>query len=332
MKNITKIVTALAIVAIALQSCKEKKNEIPTPATTSTSTSNSTADFIKRNSTASQNFKVNVSHSDTTITGQKGTILKIPKNAFVTLNGQPVSGEVNIEIKEIFSKSEMILSSIPTISNGKLLESGGEIYINATTAVGEPLRIDSFRTPTIQVPNNNAPKAGMTLFAGEQNGDNFNWKPVPVDSVIYTITPNDTLSMIYHPFTSFGPVNGHYVFTLKNFGWTNCDRFWNASNLTTINIDCQKFNSSANVYVVFKKLNCAIQLHQNTNGLYGSDWEGLTNMPIGEEITLIAICVQDNKSYYTITDTVITQNLSLTLSLNESTESEMVNAIKQKCD
>jgi hypothetical protein len=328
MKNFNKAITAVSLMVVFLAGCKEKKNEVPIPA----ATSNSIADFIKRNTTASQNFKVNVSHSDTTITGQKGTIVKIPKNAFVTMNGQPVNGEVTIEMKEIFSKSEMILSCIPTISDGKLLESGGEIYINATTAAGEPLKIDSIRNPTVQVPNNNNPQAGMTLFSGDQNGDKFNWKPVPVDSVIYTFNTLDTLSMIYHPFTSFVPVNGHYVFTLKNFGWTNCDRFWSSSNVTTIKVDCQKFNSYANVYVVFKNLKCAIQLHQSNDGLYSSDWEGLTNMPIGEEITIIAISVQDNKSYYTITDAAITQNLFVTLTLAESGESDMVNAIKQKCD
>jgi hypothetical protein len=328
MNNINKILTALLLMVVFLQACKDKKNDVPAP----TSTSNTISDFIKRNTTASQNFTVNVSNSDTTITGQKGTIVKIPKNAFVTLNGQPVNGGVKIELKEIFSKAEMVLSSIPTISDGKLLISGGEVYINATTVNGEPLKIDSMRTPTVQVPNNNNPQAGMTLFTGVQNGNTFNWKPVQVDTTSQTYNPKDSIRNYQH-LPSFFQQDIYYVFTLQNFGWTNCDRFWNVPNVTSIKVDCQKFNSFANVYVVFKNLQCVMQLPLLPDGtLYISNSDGYTNMPVGEEITIIAVALENSKSYYTMKDLTITKDLSVALDLTEANEEDIVNTIKQKCN
>src|SRR5689334_22449712 len=58
----------------------------------------------------------------------KGAILKIARNSFDVKPGE----KIRLEIKEAFTASDILLAGLTTKSNGKLLQSGGMIYINAT--------------------------------------------------------------------------------------------------------------------------------------------------------------------------------------------------------
>src|SRR5690606_34812760 len=63
------------------------------------------------------------------ITGERGTEITFPAGTFVDGDGHVVSGQVQVGIIEILSKKDLLLSGVATESNGKLLESGGELYI-----------------------------------------------------------------------------------------------------------------------------------------------------------------------------------------------------------
>ena len=69
--------------------------------------------------------------ADTILKGEKGTILKIDRETFRDCLGKPVSGQIKIMLKEIVSKADIILSGLSTTTNGKPLESGGILYLNA---------------------------------------------------------------------------------------------------------------------------------------------------------------------------------------------------------
>src|SRR6188474_1650262 len=68
---------------------------------------------------------------DNIITGTNGTKIRIPGNTFVDSTGLPVSGMVEIQLKEALTKKEMVLGNLTTIFNGKPLETGGMIFIDA---------------------------------------------------------------------------------------------------------------------------------------------------------------------------------------------------------
>ncbi len=110
-----------------------------------------------------------------TLSGRQGTIVNIPASAFVNANGIPVTGLVQIEMKEVFTRSEMLLSNLPTISNGKLLESGGVVYLDAKTMDGEEVSVAPGKSISIQFPSG-PPAAGMQAFAGNYDAaGNMNW-------------------------------------------------------------------------------------------------------------------------------------------------------------
>jgi hypothetical protein len=65
----------------------------------------------------------------------KGTLLHIPRNAFVyASSGEAASQTIQLEVKEVYHPSEYLHSNLPTVSNGQQLIAGGAVYIDATAA------------------------------------------------------------------------------------------------------------------------------------------------------------------------------------------------------
>jgi hypothetical protein len=112
-----------------------------------------------------------------TVTGEQGTKITFYSNAFLTQQGTPVTGNVTIDLVEIFKKSDMLLTRKPT--NGKkpdgtviTLISGGEFFVNATKD-GAQLKLSSGFLLTAPVDNTGGADDGMFIFNGVEkcNGD-----------------------------------------------------------------------------------------------------------------------------------------------------------------
>ena len=106
----------------------------------------------------------------------KGAILKIAKNSFDIKANE----KIRLEIKEAYSAGDILLAGLTTKSNGKLLQSGGMIYINAT-ANDKTVKIA--KPISVSIPSEVYDKR-MQLFKGEIEDDsNINWvDPKPLDT------------------------------------------------------------------------------------------------------------------------------------------------------
>jgi len=122
---------------------------------------------------------------DTTIIGKKGTIIKIPKYAFELINGEKVEENINIELKEVFEKSEFIYGNLTTTSNGQVLESNGMIFIDAKTIQGIKCKIVDNKSINLEVLSDKF-EADMNLFEGEKSNNNsINWiNPISINKQV----------------------------------------------------------------------------------------------------------------------------------------------------
>ncbi|MEM7035955.1 MAG: hypothetical protein AAF570_03175 [Bacteroidota bacterium] len=69
---------------------------------------------------------------DHMVKGNKGTLLHIPRNAFVdATSGEAVHDIVQVEVKEVYRRSDLVKTNLPTVSNGRQIVSGGVLYIDA---------------------------------------------------------------------------------------------------------------------------------------------------------------------------------------------------------
>lgn len=122
-----------------------------------------------------QVFKIQA-NSDTVIIGAKGTKIFVPSEVFVDKAGKIVDNIlIDIELIELYDLSDYIKYDLPTISNGKMLESGGVIYLNATRN-GEKLAIAKGKGIEVQFNSKNAKKDRMQAFYLERNEDEVNWR------------------------------------------------------------------------------------------------------------------------------------------------------------
>ncbi|OUR98152.1 hypothetical protein A9Q86_13925 [Flavobacteriales bacterium 33_180_T64] len=121
-----------------------------------------------------QIIRVNT-QKDTSITCKEGTILKIKKGSFINPNTKKIAtGTIDLKITEYYKLSDILMANLSTVSYGKLLETGGMIYIevlqNETV-----LELKENSDIEISFSTKNK-KSNMQLFYGQWTGRNINWE------------------------------------------------------------------------------------------------------------------------------------------------------------
>jgi mono/diheme cytochrome c family protein len=146
-------------------------------------------DPFKNTIVHSQPFDIDAKQ-DNVIEGEKGTIIVCPKGCFKNSKGEIIEENIKIELSEAFSLHDMLLSNLTTTSDGKLLETDGMIYFNAS-ANGEQLTINKDIPIHIEIPTTEK-KIGMEAYKGirDEKG-NMNWiKPIELDKFLITVDIN----------------------------------------------------------------------------------------------------------------------------------------------
>lgn len=148
------------------------------------STKNSSSLFLREN-IPNQIFKIKGT-TKSVLSSKGGVKITIPKDAFINSSGNLVKGNIKIVFKEVLTVTDMVLGNLTTTTNGKFLESGGMIYIDAS-ANGKPLKLAKNKAVEFNVPTKNR-KEGMMIFEGEEIGKSINWvRPKPIDKKMDTL-------------------------------------------------------------------------------------------------------------------------------------------------
>lgn len=115
-------------------------------------------------------------NKDTTIVCPEGTRLVVPADAFVYANGNPVTKPVSLAVTEYYTYTDMLLANLSTASNGRMLETGGMLYLEAAVD-GKEVFLANDKSIDIHIPTDEK-KEGMQLFIGEamENGG-IDWLP-----------------------------------------------------------------------------------------------------------------------------------------------------------
>lgn len=152
----------------------------------------------------SQLFSIN-SNADTILETNNGIVFAIPAHAFRNADGSDARGNIDIEIKEALTTSDILKAGLSTMSNNELLETGGMFYFNARSTNNN---LTLAKEINASVPTNEI-KPGMKLFEGVRNADgSINWvNPVALDKDLTTFNITDL---------DFYPPN--YIPTLQKLG------------------------------------------------------------------------------------------------------------------
>ena len=129
---------------------------------------------LKTENTSTSTFTLK---NDTVLKGKLGTQIFIPKDLFANYT----NGKITFELKEYFSKEDIILNGLSTITDkDELLESSGMIYINFTEE-GKQLNIKEGKKYEVRPVE--AILEQSTIYTND-NDSIFKWKLT--DEIMYT--------------------------------------------------------------------------------------------------------------------------------------------------
>jgi len=284
--------------------------------------------FLKNRTDALETFDLDAATGGV-ITGNQGTQVYFPPNSF-GLNGTPVTGNVTVELLEIYNKADMLLKNKSTLGkrpNGdkEILKSAGEFFINGTQGDTQ-LELLGMATVNSKGIPLAALDSNMNVFraGGEDNDcdgidDDCDWEEADEN--------ND--GKVDNANLADG-ANGEmvsYTYQFGSFGWTNLDRWYSYTGpKTRIYVD---------VPAGFDADNCAVYLSYNGEptalarmDTYDTELDLFTEhyglIPIGQEIHIIVVSEIEGVLHYAIQgNTVVDEHIEVISSLIPTTQAAL---------
>jgi hypothetical protein len=102
--------------------------------------------------------------------GRQGSILIVPKDCFVDENGIPVKENINLKLIEVFSLSSIIENGLETVTDERLLVTGGMIYLEATIESRKKVQVDKSKSIRLIVQNKRVVDTNIYQFYEQENG------------------------------------------------------------------------------------------------------------------------------------------------------------------
>ena len=161
--------------------------------------SNAFANNITQTFTAAQS-KISV------LTAKKGLRVTVNPAALQKEDGTAVDGKINVSIIELTTSQDLFKSNAATVSNGRLLASGGSYFIGMECN-GQKLRIKKGKNLQVEFPVIKENK--MQLFYGQRDtANNMNWLDAGInlqqykeDDILFTDSNNNNLTGNFPAFT-----------------------------------------------------------------------------------------------------------------------------------
>jgi hypothetical protein len=322
MNTLFRKIVCAAIIAIItiLFGCEKKATPQPSPSPSSPSGNSdsysSMADFFAKNGVAMQSYTINAGTGGSFTTPQ-GTVVTIPANAFMNGSYHLITGNVTINFKDIYKKSDMLLSNMPTnMVNGAPLKSAGEFFIKAVHGNDT---VQLTQKITIKQPFNSLPADTMMKPFVQNNGvfiAGQGW--VPADTLA-TVSRDLSLSdYVFSLYSLQSPVDSGT--------WCNSDNsyFFSAFPQTSLTLQETDSVSKYNTYVflVFKGLNSMVHVYNGSGNTFPYAYA-----PQGLDCTVVAVGVKGGTVYSSFTPITIGSNQTVNFSMSATTTADFEAAL-----
>lgn len=297
MKNLKHTFTLLVATLFLITGCSKDDDGFE-PIEENPFTPPTAAAFKALQDEAFNNLKQNATFNaedGITFESEAGVTLTIWGNC-LSINGDPVTGEVDLEYVEVFDRGNMLTTNATTVGKdqtdemGQLI-SGGEFHIKAYQN-GEELTLDCGMMLEVPTAITGGEVPGMGPFVGEiDENDNLIW--LPQNTEFWVNSDQGTPS--YNAF-------------IENFGWFNCDVFIaDPDPKTEIQIAVpQGFdNNNASVYLARVGESSSLAF------LYGE-------FPIGLEAHIIFLSEHEGDFRYAIQTITVENGQQVTFTLEET--------------
>ncbi|WP_282133913.1 hypothetical protein [Seonamhaeicola maritimus] len=273
-----------------------------------------------------QTFQFNAEDGWVNLTSDKGVNIGINANC-LTLNGNAVTGAIDLDFVELFDKGNMLLTNKPTMGvlpNGDkaLLISGGEFFIEATQN-GQALDTNCNLQLSIPSALTGGTDNDMILWNGTFDEDgNLAWEEDKRDGAG---GPQGEGGL-------FAEGNQYYAF-VHDFGWSNVDRFYNDPRpKTTILVDAPDGydNTNCALYLSYDGEETGLANLDTYNTETGLFSEHYGQIPVGLECHVIFVTEENGNWKYAIKGVTIAENGTIVITEDDTnvvTEAQLMNLI-----
>jgi hypothetical protein len=253
-------------------------------------------------------------NKDTIIIGNEGTVLYIDAGSLMS------NDEVKVELKEYYSLGDYMKNALPTTSNGKMIQTGGSMYLNATenNSTQKKVKIDQKKGIGVDFTLGKDDPEMQIFIKDPKQPNEMNWilpsKSTSSSSWVMTDTELDRDGNIIsqETFTSKVAWEKHLqeeeeerqeeaekvrekqgilgMLRIYNLGFINCDRFIEEP-MSTLTLAAND-NMKAEYFLVYKDIRGVMTGRlDNTTVSFGS-------VPRNRKATLIALAFNDTQAYY----------------------------------
>jgi len=296
MKILNSTLCAILLTALCLTSCKDddqNQAELPTA-----------EEFQSVRQTALDNITQNFQYppgGTTSFTSNQGVQLDIYN--CTDASGNQTTNMVDLEFVEIFDRGTMLVTNKPTMGvlpSGEqaILISGGEFYFNATED-GTQLEACGIQA-VIPADLTGGVDYSMSLWEGNIDADgDLTWMPLGLE---------------------FGVDSSDYFVFIDDFGWINCDVFYDdprPKTDITVEVPAGYDNENSGVYF-------AIVGEQSGLGTLAGEF------PIGLEAHVIFVTAEGTDWRYAVESITVSENEVVTFELTDTavvTEAELITII-----
>lgn len=318
MKNKFKSIILIATILFTVIGCKKKTDDpvVEEPAVvTPAPQANTITEVFTTHGAAVVTSTVSASAAQSfTTTGLK---IEVPANAFQTLQGGTVTGNVNLSIKGILNKRDIILSGAPAngSSTNKLIATKGCIKVSASQS-GQTLRLNpgqNFYVNVAEAPGATASNTMRKFIASKVStaDSNICWKADP-----------DSANLATHLDTLTGKT--YYKARIDSANWLNVGQKWDTVATKTAVI--------VTLGSQFNKTNTAVYISLNGILVVGALYEispstpntfRISNIPVGRVVNIVGVAVINGQHYSAVMPATITLGFSQPLNMQAASISQI---------
>lgn len=271
--------------------------------------------FLEAHALTTQSFAVNPTRR-TTVVGKLGTRLTFFPNSFMDSAGQVVSDTVTVQLREVFSKEEMIFTGLPTTSEDRLLESAGQFHLQASVGSRE-LSLRKGVTVELPIRDEISNPVAMRLFRGSssstrayRSGYNFDWE----------LANDQHLNLV----KNIG--RRYFHFTIDQLNWWNCDSFVKARQKVMLSVKMETLIEAFEdrlAFLVCRDINAVVRMYPT-----GRRFSAI-NIPTQLTASLLVMASAKGQLYFGEAEILRTSNRMLRLPIQPIAEDDLIRKIRR---
>lgn len=272
-------------------------------------------DFFSEHCVKTQFYTIDAAKR-TTIVGEGGTRLVFSPFSLATQLDQPVEGEVEIFLEEIFHKRDMLLCNCMATSENRLLECGGYILLEAYQN-GERLVLKTPIEVEMPVQSSLFNPLAVKLFKETHS----TMVPFSREKILDWQEDKDQLVSIKKAGNK-----KFFQFTIPNFNRIGCYYFYSQKKVqgAMLSARClpptQEWDDQA-AFLVFKNINAVARMYQN-----GTRFTAI-NIPFNLSATIVFIGLQQGEMYLCTHSIEETHSQLITLQAERMHKDQLLNVL-----